>query len=145
VRFHGRNGLVCLSVHAGDPATPLTYLNSWAISWARDDVSDVTTLADTQHVYVSELPGVSGTFSGFLDAGTSQTYIAASDGLPRNMFLYPDSANTSQYFSGPVLADLAVSGNAATAVSITVNWVAAGLVTRTGPAGVYTATYAATY
>jgi hypothetical protein len=30
-------------------------------------------------------------------------------------------------------------------VAISVNWVAAGLVTRTGPAGVYTATYAATY
>jgi hypothetical protein len=144
VRFHGRNGLVYLSVHAGDPATSLTCLNSWTINWARD-VSDVTTIADTQHRYVEELPGVTGTFSGFLDAGTSQAYIAAADGLPRSMFLYPDATNTSQYFSGPVLADLAVTGNTSTAVSITVNWVAAGAVTRTGPGGVYTATYAATY
>lgn len=144
MRLHGRNGLVYLSVHNGDAASPLTYLNSWTISWA-GSTSDVTTLADTQHRYVTDLPGVTGTFSGFLDAGTSQAYIAAADGLPRNMFLYPDSTNTSQYFSGPVLADLAVSGNAAAAVSIAVNWMAAGPVTRTGPAGIYTATYTATY
>jgi hypothetical protein len=144
VRIHGRNGLVYLSVHAGDTASPLTYLNSWAISWT-GSTSDVTTLADTQHVYVEELPDVTGTFAGFLDAGTSQAYIAAADGLPRNMFLYPDAANMSRYFSGLVLVDLAVTGNAASAVAIAVNWVAAGTVTGTGPSGVYTATYAATY
>jgi hypothetical protein len=144
VRIHGRNGLVYLSVHAGDPATPLAYLNSWAATWT-SDTSDVTTITDTQHVYVDELPDVTGTFSGFLDDATSQAYIAAVDGLPRSMFLYPDAANTSRYFSGAVLADLAVTGSASTAVAISVNWVAAGLVTRTGPAGTYTATYAATY
>lgn len=144
MRFHGRNGLVYLSVHAGDAASPLTYLNSWAISYARN-VSDVTTITDTQHVYVDELPDVSGTFSGFLDDATSQAYIAAVDGLPRNMFLYPDAANTSRYFSGPVLADLAVAGNATAAVTITVNWVAAGLVTRAGTSGTYPAVYAAVY
>jgi hypothetical protein len=144
VRFHGRNGLVYLSVRNGDAASPLTYLNSWAISWA-PDVSDVTVITDTQHVYVEELPEVSGTFTGFLDDATSQTYLAAVDGLSRAMFLYPDATNMSRYFSGPVLADLAVTGDAAAAVSIAVNWVAAGLVTRTGPAGIYAATYTATY
>ena len=144
MRLHGRNGLIYLSVHNGDAASPLTYLNSWAVSWAAE-TSDITTLADAQHVYVDELPDVAGTFTGFLDDATSQTYLAAVDGLPRSMFLYPDSTNMSRYFSGPVLADLAVSGSAAAAVSIAVNWVAAGTVTRTGPAGVYTATYTATY
>jgi hypothetical protein len=144
VRIHGRNGLVYLSVHNGDPATPLTYLSSWAASWT-PDTSDVTTLADTQHVHVDELPDVTGTFTGFLDDATSQAYIAAVDGLPRSMFLYPDAANMSRYFSGAVLADLAVTGNASTASRITVHWVAAGLVSRTGPAGTYTATYTATY
>ena len=144
MRLHGRNGLIYLSVHNGDAASPLTYLNSWAVSWA-GSTSDITTLADAQHVYVDELPDVAGTFTGFLDDATSQTYLAAVDGLPRSMFLYPDSTNMSRYFSGPVLADLAVSGSAAAAVSIAVNWVAAGLVSRTGPAGVYTATYTATY
>ena len=144
MRLHGRNGLVYLSVHNGDAASPLTYLNSWAVSWTAE-TSDITTLADTQHVHVEELPDVAGTFTGFLDDATSQTYIAAVDGLPRSMFLYPDSTNMSRYFSGPVLADLAVAGSASAAVSIAVNWVAAGLVTRTGPAGVYTATYTATY
>jgi hypothetical protein len=144
VRLHGRNGLVYLSVRNGDPATPLTYLNSWTASWARD-VSDVTTLADTQHVYVTDLPEVSGTFTGFWDDATSQTYTAATDGLPRSMYLYPDSTNMSQYISGLVLPDLTVTGGAGTAVTIAVNWAAAGPVTRTGPSSVYAATYAATY
>ena len=144
MRFHGRNGLVYLSVHNGDAASPLTYLNSWAVSWTAG-TSDITTLADTQHVHVTDLPDVTGTFSGFLDAGTSQAYVAASDGLPRSMFLYPDSTNMSRYFSGPVLVDLAVTGSASAAVAIAVNWVAAGTVTGTGPSGVYPATYAATY
>jgi hypothetical protein len=144
VRFHGRNGLVYLSVHAGDAASPLAYLNSWAVSWTVD-TSDITTLVDAQHVYVDELPDVAGTFTGFLDDATSQAYIAAVDGLPRNMFLYPDAANMSRYFSGSVLADLAVTGSASAAVAISVNWVAAGLVTRTSTGGVYAATYAATY
>jgi hypothetical protein len=144
VRFHGRNGLAYLSVHAGDAASPLTYLNSWAVSWTAD-TSDVTTLADAQHVHVDELPDVAGTFTGFLDDATSQAYIAAVDGLPRSMFLYPDATNTGRYFSGSVLADLAVTGSASAATRITVNWVPAGTVTRTGPSGTYTATYAATY
>jgi hypothetical protein len=144
VRLHGRNGLVYLSVHAGDPATPLAYLSSWAAAWS-GSVTDVTRWTDTQHVYVEELPDVTGTFTGFLDDATSQAYIAAVDGLPRSMFLYPDAANMSRYFSGPVLADLAVTGSASSAVAITVNWVAAGTVTRAGAAGTYTATYTATY
>jgi hypothetical protein len=144
VRIHGRNGLAYLSVHNGDAASPVAYLNSWAASWARD-VTDVTTLADTQRVYVTGLPDASGTFTGFWDDATSQTYTAATDGLPRSMYLYPDSANMSQYISGLVLPDLTVTGGAGTAVTISVNWAAAGPVTRTGPSSVYAATYAATY
>ena len=144
MRIQGRHGLVYLSVHAGDAASPLAWLNSWTATWT-SDLDDVTGFADTQVIYAAGQPDVTGAFTGFLDAGTSQTYIAATDGLPRDMFLYPDSTNMSQYFSGSVLADLAVTGSAPAAVTITVTWVAAGLVTRTGPGGVYAATYAATY
>jgi hypothetical protein len=144
VRIHGRNGLVYLSVHAGDPATLLAYLSSWAASWARDAI-DVTTLADAQRVYAAGIPDVTGTFAGFWDDATSQAYIAAADGLPRSMFLYPDTLDMSQYISGPVIADMTVTSGAGAAVTIAVNWAAAGTVTKTGPSGVYTATYNATY
>ena len=144
MRLHGRGGLVYLSVHAGDAASPLASLNSWTATWTRTD-DDVTGFADTQVIHAAGEPAASGTFSGFLDDATSQTYLAAADGLPRDMFLYPDATSMSRYFSGTVLADLAVTGNAAAAVSITVNWASAGLVTRTGPGGVYAAVYAAVY
>ena len=142
MRIHGRNGLAYLSVHAGDAASPLAYLNSWTATFTRD-VDDVTGFADTQVIYAAGEPAASGAFTGFLDDATSQTYIAAVDGLPRDMFLYPDATSMSRYFSGSVLADLAVTGNAAAAVAISVTWVSAGLVTRTG--SVYAAVYAATY
>ena len=147
MRLHGRNGLVYLSVHNGDAATLLAYLNSWTISFTHDLI-ETTTFADTQRVYVAGMPDSSGSFTGFMDDATSQTYLAAVDGLPRSMFLYPDSQDMSRYFSGTVLPDLAVSAAVAGSAGITVNWVPAASpgVTRTGVgSGTYGGTYTGIY
>jgi len=144
VRLHGRNGLVYLSVHNGDPASPLAYLNSWSASFTHD-LFDVTTLTDTQRVWAAGMTDSSGTFTGFLDDATSQTYVAATDGLPRNMYLYPDSRNMGQFFSGVVLPDLAVTGGEGAPVSITVNWVPSTGVTRTQDFGTYSDLYTDPY
>jgi hypothetical protein len=70
-----------------------------------------------------------------MDDVTSQTYLAAVDGLPLNMYIYPSSLNLGQFFSGTVLPDLAVTGGVAAAVAITVNWVPSTGVTRTDDFG----------
>ena len=165
MRLHGRRGLVYLSVHNGDPASPLTYLNSWAVSFTRD-LFDVTAITDTQRQWAVGARDVTGSFTGFMDDATSQTYIAATDGLPRNMYIYPDATNTGQFISGSVLPDLAVTGASGSSVEITVNWAVQLTVSRTPPAtpgvpaglatasgwaainqigGTYLATYLATY
>lgn len=143
-RFHGRRGCIYLAVHNGDQPSLLTQMASWSIVFAHDTF-DATTLADTQKVWGAGLPDASGSFTGFLDDSTSQTYIAATDGLPRGMYLYPSSLNTGTYFSGNVLPDLAATGGENAPVTIAVTWVSATAVTETLSTGTYTDSYTGTY
>src|SRR6266568_5087608 len=82
-------------------------------------------------IYLGLTTGASADFSGFLDAGTSQTYVAASDGLPRNMYLYWDAVNDpSSYFYGTVLCDFSADGAVSGPVNFKATWAAAGPVVR---------------
>ena len=135
-RQHGRNGAIYLAVTSGAAASPVAFQAAWSVSITTDK-TDVTTLADSQRVYAAGLPDISGGFSGFLDAGTSQTYVAASDGLPRAFCLYPDAVNTpSVFFAGTVIADFTGSGAAAGPVTVSAAWDAeAGVLRYPLPAG----------
>jgi hypothetical protein len=87
-------------------------------------------------VYVAGLPDASGDFSGFMDDATSQTYIAATDGLPRNFYLYPDAINDPNvYWFGTILPDFSTDGAVASAVNAKVTWVAASKIQRYTPFG----------
>jgi hypothetical protein len=144
VRLHGRNGLVYLSVHSGDAASPLAYLSSWSVSFTYD-LFDVTVITDTQRTWAAGMPDTAGSFTGFMDDATSQTYIAAADGLPRNLYLYPSSQNMGQYFSGVVLPDLAVTSSASGPVAVAADWVPSTGVTRTDDYGTYSDLYTGPY
>jgi hypothetical protein len=144
VRFHGRNGLVYLAITSGGQAEPLAFQAAWSADFTHD-VLEATCALDTQRTWVAGLADVSGTFAGFADDATSQTYIAATDGQPRSMYLYPDSRDPGQYIAGQVLVDLATSGAAGGAVQVSAAWAAAGQVTRTGPDGTYSGTYTDSY
>src|SRR5258708_12696757 len=65
---------------------------SWTINMVVAK-QDVTAFGDGNMVYVAGLPDASGDFGGFMDDATSQTYIAAVDGLARNFYLYPNATN----------------------------------------------------
>jgi hypothetical protein len=146
-RQHGRNGAVYLAVTSGAAASPVAFQAAWSVS-VTSEKFDVTTLADSQHVYASGIPEIAGTFSGFLDAGTSQAYVAASDGLPRAFCLYPDTVNSpTAYFAGTVIADFSGGGASGGPVTVSGTWGAEAAVQRypLPGGGVYAATYAATY
>jgi hypothetical protein len=129
-RQHGRNGAVYLSVTSGAAASPMMFGAAWSITTTAD-LRDVTTLADSQKRYITEVPASSGAFSGFLDAGTSQTYVAASDGLPRVFCLYPDMVNSpSVYFAGTVIATFAADGASSSPVSFASTWTGVSAVQR---------------
>lgn len=129
-RMHGRNGTIYLSVANGDAASLLAYQSAWTMSNVVDH-QEVTAFGDGNKVYVSGLPDASGDFTGFMDDETSQTYKAAVDGLPRNLYLYPDiTADPYFYWFGTVLPDFSADGAIASAINAKSAWVAASRIHR---------------
>ena len=128
-RFHGRNGVVYLGLTTGVAASPVTFLSDWTINKVVNKV-DVTAMGDPNLIYVAGLPDASGDFSGFYDTTTTQTYAAATDGLPRSFYLYPSTLTTTEYFYGTILPDFAVTAGVAAAAAIKVTWNAASSIQR---------------
>lgn len=136
-RIHGRNGLVYMGVAAGSAASPMAFQSDWSMNFTVDKV-DVSAMGDGNKVYVSGLPDAAGDFSGWYDNASSQTYIAATDGLPRNFYLYPSTLTPLQYFFGTVLPDFSAAGGVGAATSVKATWNAAGPVQRYGVGGLTT-------
>lgn len=129
-RIHGRNAQIYLGVTSGAAASPLPMQAAWSINM-NVDKSDVTAFGDANKIYVSGLPDSSGDFSGFMDDATSQTYIAATDGLPRNLYLYPSiTADPLTYWFGTVLPDFSADGSVSGPVNFKSSWNAASKVQR---------------
>ena len=130
VRRHGRNGQVYIGVTSGAAASPVAFQASWSINMVTDK-QDVTAFQDGNKVYVAGLPDASGDFTGFWDDQTSQTYIAATDGLARNFYLYPNvTSDPNIYFFGTVLPDFSMDGAVAGPVNMKATWNAASKVQR---------------
>src|SRR5260370_20738063 len=130
VRRHGRNAQVYMGLTTGAVATPLPFQASWTLNKVVAK-SDVTAFGDPNLVFVSALPDASGDFAGFMDAGTSQTYIAASDGLPRNFYLYWDALNDPHsYWYRTIFPDFVADGTVAGPVNFKATWNAAGPIQR---------------
>jgi hypothetical protein len=138
VRRHGRNGQVYLGLTSAAAASPLPFQASWSINM-NVDKQDVTAFGDQNKVYVAGLPDASGDFGGFMDDATSQTYIAAVDGLARQFYLYPDATNSPNvYWFGTVLPDFSADGAIAGPVNFKSTWSAASRIQRYTPAGLNT-------
>jgi hypothetical protein len=135
--LHGRNGIAYVAVDGtGGPnptASPMAYLSAWSINFVVAKV-DVTAMGDQNLIWVAGLPDASGDFTGFYDSATAQTYVAATDGLPRNFYLYPSTVAAQmvvpQYFFGLILPDYAITGGVTAAVSLKSTWNAASRVQR---------------
>lgn len=106
-RKHGRNGRLYANITSGGTAEPIAFLNTWDITFTVDN-AEVTAFGDTNKVYVAGLPDASGSFSGFYDSATAQLYTAATDGVARKFYLYPDTSDAI-YWYGTALFDFSVS------------------------------------
>jgi len=78
---------------------------------------------------VAGLPDSSGTFSGYFDSETAQLYTAATDGIARGFYLYPDTGDAT-YWYGTGLFDFSVSSAVDGAVTVSGNWNAAGNIAK---------------
>lgn len=129
-RIHGRRGRVYLGLASESAdAEPLPFIASWSIAFTTEK-AEVTAMGDANKTYVSGLPDASGSFSGFYDDASNQTYTAAIDGLPRKFYLYPNLASSSQYFFGTILPDFTVNSGVGDAVSVEASWNAASAVAK---------------
>jgi len=131
-RLHGRRGRVYVGI-VDDTATaePLPFIATWSINFATDKV-DVTAMEDTNKVYVAGLPDASGEFAGFYDDATAQTYTAATDGLARKFYLYPNRTVNTKYFFGTILPDFSVNSGVTAATAISASWNAASTIAKVG-------------
>lgn len=140
-RIHGRNGIAYVAVNgpggpSGPAASPMAFLADWlrTINFTVAKV-DVTAMQDQNLIWVAGLPDANGDFTGFYDTATAQTYVAATDGLSRNFYLYPSTvglqgSNPGQYFFGTILPDYSLTGGVAAAVALKSTWAAASQIQR---------------
>lgn len=131
-RISGRRGRIYLGI-ANDSATaePLPFFAKWTINHTTDK-TEVTAFGDDNKTYVSGLPDASGSFSGFYDDATAQTYTAATDGLARKFYLYPSTLTNTQYWFGTILPDITVEGDVGGAVTVSSSWNAASKIQKIG-------------
>jgi len=129
-RIAGRRGRIYLGI-ASDTASaePLPFVAKWSMNFATDK-TEVTALEDANKTYLAGLPDASGDFSGFYDDATNQTYTAATDGLPRKFYLYPNLSTPTQYFFGTILPDLKIDADVSGAVAMSASWSAASAIKK---------------
>jgi hypothetical protein len=132
-RRHGRNGRLYMGIaNSGATPSPVAFLSKWQLQAATDQV-EATAFGDSNKTYLTGLPDAQGSFSGFWDDATAQSYTAALDGNARMFYLYPDAVNAAGvYWSGTAFFDFTVDVDVAGAVTVSGNWRAAGPVAKTG-------------
>lgn len=131
-RRHGRNARLYANITSGGTAEPIAFLKEWSIEFTTDQ-QDVTAFGDTGKVYVTGLPDVKGSFSGFFDDATAQTYTAAVDGIARKVYLYWDLTNSpNSNFQGTAFLDFSASAAVDGPLTMTGNLSAAGPWVKSG-------------
>ena len=86
-----------MALASGGTAEPVAFLTKWDINFSTDKI-DQTAFGDLNKIYTAGLPDASGSFEGWYDDATVQTYTAATDGIARPFYLYPDNSSTGKYF-----------------------------------------------
>lgn len=130
-RISGRRGALYVDLTGSGSASPVPYLKKYTFASTVANI-DVTALGDTTKVYVADLPDAQGTYDGFYDSATPQLYTAASDGLARKTYLYPDTSVSATYFFGTAFFDMNLDVDVAGAVAISGSFKAATSFQRVG-------------
>src|SRR4026209_1056112 len=116
-RIAGRNGTLYMNLTSAGTAEPVAYLNNWSLNFSTGKI-DVTAFGDPSMIYVSSLPDCQGTYSGFYDNATTQMYLAATEGVARKFYLYPDTTLATQYWYGTGIFDMSIDAAVDGAVQI---------------------------
>lgn len=134
MRLHGRNGIIYMGILSGSAASPIAFQSDYTINYTVAKV-DVTAMGDPNLIYVAGLPDASGDFNGWYDDSSSQSFLSALDGQPRNFYLYPNKLTPQYYFFGQVYPDFAAAGGVSAGISTKATWNAASPIQRYGWSG----------
>lgn len=130
-RIAGRHGELYVDLTGSGSAAPVPFLNKYTITWATDKI-DVTAFNDANKVTIASLPSTEGDFSGWYDNATPQLYAAATDGLPRKTYVYPDNSTVTTYFFGTAIFDFSIDVDNSGGVAVSGSWAAASSFSRVG-------------
>ena len=130
-RIAARNGRLYANLTSGGTAEPIAFLNNWSLNFQVDNI-EVTAFGDSNKTYVAGLPDAQGSYAGWYDTATVQLYTAATDGIARKFYLYPDNSSTGQYFFGTAVFDMNVSAAVDGAVEISGDFSASTIVSKVG-------------
>lgn len=124
-RYHGKKGVVYLSITGSGAAVAAVALRSWSLNTPTDKV-EVSAFGDANKQYVQGLPDASGDLAGWWDDTSDQLYDASrsTDGV--KMYLYPSSDAPTKYWYGPAWVDFSISVGNDAAVAISASFVANG-------------------
>lgn len=130
-RISGRNGRLYAGIASSGTAEPIAFLNKWSLKFSVDKM-EVTAFGDANKTYLAGLPDAQGDFGGFYDSATAQLYTAATDGVARKFYLYPDNTSTGQYWFGTGIFDFSIDGAVDGPVSVSGSFAAASAVSKIG-------------
>ncbi|MGE5830147.1 MAG: hypothetical protein ACM30G_17565 [Micromonosporaceae bacterium] len=130
-RQAGRNARIYLGHASGADASPLAYQAEWTINFGTPKI-DVTAFGDANKTTVMGLPEATGSFTGFYDDTTNQTYTAAVDGVARKFYLYPNANLATRYFFGTINPDANFGATVTGAVTVSSAWEAASQIQLQG-------------
>ena len=128
-RIHGRNGRLYMNITAAGTPEPIAYITKFQEDSASDR-GDVTALGDTNKAYVAGLPDAKGTYSGWYDDASAQTYTASVDGIARKFYFYPSISTATDYWAGTAFFDFSITTGVEEAVAINGTWSAAGPIVK---------------
>lgn len=130
-RRAGRNASIYMALASGGTAEPLAFQASWSINFTTNKI-DVTAFGDSGKVTVAGLPEQTGQFAGFYDDASVQTYTAATDGLARKFYLYPNTLTNTQYWFGTINPDFTANTTVDGAIEVSASWSAASPIIKQG-------------
>jgi hypothetical protein len=124
-RIPGRNGRLYVGITSAGTAEPIAFVAKVG-SDMQADVIEVTALGDVNKTYVTGLADFKGTYSGFYDDATAQTFKAAVDGIARKFYFYPDLGTATRYVYGTATFGASLNTDVAGAVEIGGSFAASG-------------------
>lgn len=128
-RYTGKNTRLYIGLTAAAVATPAVFIKEWEHN-ASFDAIDVTAFEDENLTYLAGMNDSSGSYSGYLDSATAQTYTASVDGQARKFYFYPDITDPTKYTYGTAIFSWTGSYSKTGAAEMSGNWNAAGTVTK---------------